>query len=117
MQRKMKPPFHAFLRDSATSVFLVMTTLAAVVFSGVWYLSPLALGFSEWPSDPERRDLALTLFGASYKVGIPTILIAQVFAIVMGAKGYWRTALIVPAVSLGAFSLCVGTVIAIVRLN
>ena len=55
----MKPQFHVFFREWATSVFLIMTTLAAVVFSGVWYLSPLALGFSEWPSDPARRDLAL----------------------------------------------------------
>ncbi|MGH6763577.1 MAG: hypothetical protein ACRECW_18530 [Phyllobacterium sp.] len=115
MQRKMKPPCHVFFRDSATSVFLAVTTLAAVVFSGVWYFSPLALGFSEWPSDPAGRDLALTLFGVSYKFGIPTILIAQVFAIIMGAKGYWRTALIVSAVSLGAFSLCVGTVIALLN--
>lgn len=115
MHNKMKPQFQVFFREWATSVFLIMTTLAAVVFSGVWYLSPLALGFSEWPSDPARRDLTLTLFVVSYKFGIPTILIAQVFAIFMGAKGYWRTALIVPAVSLGAFSLCVGTVIALLN--
>ncbi|MBA8841669.1 hypothetical protein [Ochrobactrum sp. RH2CCR150] len=116
MRRKMKlPPFQVFFRDSVTSVFLVMTTLAAVVFSGIWYLSPLSLGFAEWPSDPARRDVALTLFGVSYKFGIPTVLIAQVFAIVLGAKGYWRIALVVPAVSLGAFSLCVGTVIALLN--
>ena len=35
MQRKIKPQLHVFFRELATSVFLIMTTLAAVVFSGV----------------------------------------------------------------------------------
>jgi small-conductance mechanosensitive channel len=112
---QMSEQGRGFIRDTAISIFLVTTTIAAVVFSAVWYVSPLGLGFSEWPSEPGRRDLALTLFAISHRVGIPMLLIAQALAIVMAAKGYRRTALITPVLSLSVFSVCIATVLTLLN--
>ena len=97
------------------SLYLAITTLLTLLASAIWYMSPLALGFAEWPADPDMADLAHLLFKLSHRFGIPFILAAQVFAIVMAFKGYRRIALILPAVCLGVFWLCVGTVVTLVH--
>ena|SRR5690606_17664225 len=91
-------------------IFLILTTLAALMLSAVWYFSPLALGMasSNWTNNTEQLNLALSFYWVSYKFCVPVMLVAQVFAIMMGIKGYSRTAYLVPAVSLSAFVLCAG---------
>ena len=97
------------------SAYLVLTTLITLFFSAIWYVAPLALGFAEWPNDPNKAALAHLLFSLSHHYGIALILAAQVLAIVMALKGYKRIALTLPAVCLGVFGLCVGTVITLVH--
>jgi len=96
-------------------IYLATTTLIALLSSVIWYMSPLALGFAKWPTDPNRAELAHWLLNLSHQFGIPLILAAQVFAMVMAFKGYQRVALIVPVVCLSIFLLCVGTVINLVH--
>ena len=96
-------------------IYLAITTLITLLSSAIWYMSPLALGFAAWPADPDKAELAHWLFNLSHQFGISLILAAQVFAIVMAFKGYQRVALIVPAVCLVIFLLCVVTVIKLVQ--
>jgi hypothetical protein len=105
----MNGPYRRFLADTSIGIFLVVTTIVAVIFSLV------ALGFSEWPSEPGQRDLARTLFATSYRIGIPALLISQLVAVVMGARGHRRAALIIPILSLSAFCLCVAMVLALLN--
>lgn len=111
----MNGPYRRFLADTSIGIFLVVTTIVAVIFSLAWYMSPLALGFSEWPSEPGQRDLAQALFATSYRIGIPALLISQLVAVVMGARGHHRAALIIPILSLSAFCLCVAMVLALLN--
>ncbi|AQS63459.1 hypothetical protein AGRHK599_LOCUS4871 [Rhizobium rhizogenes] len=99
----------------SVTVFLFATTVVAFILGAVWYLSPLALGFSEWPSDPARRNLIVGLYDISYRAGIPVLIVAQILAIAMKIRGHQRAALIIPSLSLGLFSLCAGTVLVLLN--
>ena len=89
--------------------FLTLTTLVAVVCAFVWYFVPLGLGFQEGPANPVTRRVALTIFGVSYFVGIPALLIGQILSAILWFYRRPRDAYIVPLLSIGSFMLCAVT--------
>lgn len=63
--RPAAAPESAGARADAVSRLLGSAVLA-VIASAIWYMSPLALGFASWPSQPALAALARGAFQASY---------------------------------------------------
>ncbi|MEP7454047.1 hypothetical protein [Phyllobacterium sp. SB3] len=102
----MKQNTEAF--DSSTrrfllSVYLVGMTLAGVVLGLCWYMSPLALGFAQWPTDPVEKYRTAILYDLSFYAGIPLVVFGPMTAIVPYRKGFDRAAFVVPRILLATF--------------
>jgi hypothetical protein len=78
------------------TLFFIVTTLIAIVFGIGWYMSPLALGFADWPADPVTREWAERAYHFSYFAGIPMLIAGQVASVVLNARGMYRAAYLVP---------------------
>jgi len=65
----------------------VITTLVALIVVPLWYMSPLGLGFADWPRDPLTRNAAAAAYGFSFYIGIPLMLGGQVVAAILARKG------------------------------
>ena len=90
------------------------STLVAGWLAFFWYVSPLALGFSDWPDDPARRRLILRLYDISWHWGIPALLVAQAAALVLAWRGRRVAAgLVAPLANLG-FAALIGTIIMLI---
>lgn len=94
---------------------LIVTTIAALILSFLWFMSPLGLGFAEQPVDPVRKQWADSAYRLSYYLGIPMLLIGQAFAIICHARGYRRRGLIISALVIGTFVLCAALAIGLRR--
>jgi len=87
--------------------FFILTTLVAVVCAAIWHVSPLGIGFANGPTNPLIRKFAVAVYGLSYFVGIPVLVIGQVLSAILAVLGRRRYAFIVPLASIGAFLLSV----------
>jgi vacuolar-type H+-ATPase subunit I/STV1 len=85
---------------------LIATTIAALVLSFFWFMSPLGLGFAEQSVDPTRKQWADGIYRLSYYLGIPMLLIGQAFAVICHVRGHCRRGLIISALIIVAFVLC-----------
>ncbi|MDT2022186.1 hypothetical protein [Methylocella sp. CPCC 101449] len=85
---------------------LYIATMIAIgiLFGLLWYMSPFALGFAQWPADPLKKRWAMLLYQASFYAGIPMLLLAPLVAMGLNAKGFRRTAIVLPLASLLVFS-------------
>jgi len=90
-------------------LYFIATSIAAACLALGWYITPLGLGFAAWPE--ANRNLLEHLYKASYFVGIPAILIAQVLSLVLFIYGKRKTAFGLPAGALGLFLICVGLIL------
>lgn len=97
------------------NVFFIVTTLFVIVFSVVWYMSPLALGFSQWPIDPVKRRWAESAYHISYFYGIPILIIGQIASVVLDIKGFHRLAFLIPTTAILLFAAIAGTVLLLLR--
>lgn len=97
------------------NVFFIVTTLFVIVFSVIWYMSPLALGFSQWPIDPVKRRWAESAHHMSYFYGIPMLIIGQVASFVLDIKGFHRLAFLVPTATILFFATTAGTALFLLR--
>lgn len=93
------------------SVYLVGMTLTGVVLGFCWYMSPLALGFAQWPTDSEMRYWTAILYDLSFYAGIPLVVLAPIAAIVPYRMGFDRTAFAIPLISLVTFMACTAGVL------
>lgn len=71
----------------STRRFLLSTFLAGMVLLGAvlglcWYMSPFALGFAQWPTDPETIYWAAILYDLSFYAGTPRVALGPIAAIV-----------------------------------
>ena len=64
------------------STFDAAIILAAVVLGFCWYMSLLALGFAQWPTDSGTRYWTMSLYKLSFYVGIPFVVLGPIAAIV-----------------------------------
>jgi hypothetical protein len=85
--------------------FHIATTLVALVIGFIWLMSPLGLGFQEWPSDPVTRRIANAAYWLSFFIGLPLLLIGQVGSVILAMTGRMRAAFRLPMVSIGIFIL------------
>lgn len=96
-------------------LLMAASTLVAGGLGFFWYVSPLALGFSDWPDDPPRRQLLLRLYEFSWHWGIPALLVAQVLALVLAWRGRRVAAgLAVLLANLG-FAALIGAIIMLIN--
>jgi hypothetical protein len=98
--------FYISARHFFLSVYLVGMTLAGVVLGFCWYMSPLALGFAQWPTDSETRFWTMILYDLSFYAGIPLVVLGPIAAIVPYRKGFDRAAFAIPLISLATFMVC-----------
>lgn len=80
----------------------------------MWYMSPLGMGFAEWPTDPNERQFALMTYQISYWVGIPLLLIGQVASGILALLRRRRAAYYVPAFSFAFFIASVVLVVILI---
>jgi hypothetical protein len=71
------------IRHILLSFYLTATTILAILLAILWYMSPFALGFREWPTDPAARDSLALVYSLSFYLGIPLVVIAQGAAILL----------------------------------
>ncbi|RJL10868.1 hypothetical protein [Paracoccus siganidrum] len=96
-------PLHSLL----LGIYLAATTLVAVLICLAWFMSPLGLGFAEWPEDPGQRRLALRLFEISYHLGLPVLIVTQLASAWLAARGRRKLAFLLPAMSIGSFGILI----------
>ena len=87
------------------------TTLVAGWLAFFWYVSPLAIGFSDWPEDEARRRLILRLYDLSWHWGIPALLLAQAVALFLAWRGRRLAAELVAVLANLGFALLIGVII------
>ncbi|MBN9083107.1 MAG: hypothetical protein BGP04_02785 [Rhizobiales bacterium 62-17] len=96
-------------------LYIAAMIAIGIVFGFLWYMSPFALGFAQWPTDPQTKHRAMLLYQASFYAGIPMVLLAPFVAMGLNAKGFRRTAIVIPLASLLAFSACVTLVLSLLE--
>ena len=96
--------------------FWLATTFVAFGMAFAWLVSPLGLGFGQWPSEPSL-SVVMAVFHASYFVGVPLLLVAQGVSIGLAKFRRWRWAFAVPAISITLFVAMAGFVLSQVRLD
>lgn len=112
MKKKPEPG-----REGRALVFWLLmaaSTLVAGWLAFFWYISPLTLGFSDWPDDPERRRLVLRLYDLSWHWGIPALLVAQASALVLACWGRRVAAELIAVLANLGFAALIGMVIALI---
>lgn len=67
-------------------ILLILLVLGAMLFSFVWLMSPLAMGFGEISGTPKQIAQTLTLYELSYFIGLPALVAAQIVAIWQAAR-------------------------------
>ena len=90
------------------------STLVTGWLAMFWYMSPLALGFSNWPDDPGMRAFVLDIYELSWRGGIPAVLLAQGLALVLAWRGRRVAAELVAVLANLGFAVLIGTVMALV---
>ncbi len=66
---------------------LAMVQAASWVFGFFWLMSPLGVGFADWPADEGRRALATQVYRFSFFVGLPVLVLGQVAALILWWNG------------------------------
>lgn len=89
------------------SLFFAVTTLFVIVASIFWYVSPLGLGFAQWPTDADQRYHASLAYGLSYFVGIPMMVFGQIASAVLESRNKRALAYLVPSVAIVFFVVSV----------
>lgn len=80
------------------ALYWFLTTALALAIGLVWYMSPLGLGFNGHPG-----RLAYSVYWATYFVGIPALLLAQLASLMLALLHKQRAAYVLPAVALVLF--------------
>ena len=95
--------------------FYIFATAVALVFAGVWFMSPLGFGFAPWPADAGLRAFAQGLYQVSYFGGIPALLLGQVvsLALALALTRRSRLAYYVPLTTIGVFGVSVAIVMSL----
>lgn len=101
-------------KAAAPGLWLLMagSTLATLGLAMFWYVSPLAVGFLDWPDDPARRALVLRIYDVSWRWGIASLLLAQAFALVLAWRGRRVAAELIAVLANLGFAALAGAVIA-----
>lgn len=81
----------------------IFSVVVAVLLGMVWFMSPLALGFSKWPVDDGPFSV-INIYVLSYSIGLPLLAVAQVSSVVLIFTRWQRRAL--PLSLLSLLSLC-----------
>lgn len=82
----------------------VFLFLISLVSAFIWLMSPLGIGFNANPNIPESTiSLGEKLYAVSYFLGIPSLIITQIIAGVMGYKGCIKTAVVLSVLSIIIF--------------
>ena len=98
------------------TLYWVATTLVAAGIAFLWWMSPVGLGFAQWPSEP-IKSIVMSVYQASYFVGIPLLIITQGIAAGLAKLRLRRWAFALPAISITAFSAVASFVLAHARLS
>ncbi|WP_374637248.1 hypothetical protein [Paracoccus sp. (in: a-proteobacteria)] len=100
-------------RRAGAGFWLLMaaSTLVTGCLGFFWYVSPLALGFSDWPDDP---GLLLRLYVLSWHWGIPALLVAQALALFLAWRGRRVGAGLVAVLANLGFAALISTIIALI---
>ena len=110
---------HLISSGPATRPRYSLTLIAAVplgmAVAAIWYLSPLAFGFAQWPGDAAQRDRAQFVYQLSFFVGIPLLLAAPLAANVLFALGFRRAAFTGLVMAAAAFALCAGGLLLVLK--
>jgi hypothetical protein len=101
------------VRRAQFAWYWAITTVVACCAAFVWYISPLGIGFADWPDEPLRSVVQAVYLG-SYFVGIPALLGGQLLSLGLAVFRKRRAAFIVPAISLGLFFTSVAFVMTFV---
>ena len=90
-------------------VWLVLMVLTSVLAGIMWYLTPLAMGFSQAaaPTDPE--GFAQLLFRLSWHIGLPLLALGQVAALILARRHLSVAAALATAVLAVFLGLAGGT--------
>ncbi len=99
----MSPPQSSGIR-TLLWIWLVLVVLASALAGIMWYLTPLAMGFSQAAAPANPDGFALRLFMLSWHIGLPLLALGQLAALILArwhlpAAAALATAL--PAVFLG----------------
>ena len=90
-------------------LYFIASLALALCLALVWYMSPLGMGFAHWPED--HRELLKRIYMASYFIGIPAVLIAQIASPILFAFKKQRAAYWVPAVAIALFVAGIATIL------
>ena len=96
----MKRATDSIMGFALYTVFIVVTTLLVFVACLFWYMSPLGLGFAQWPTNADQRLWADIAYRMSYFIGIPLLVLGQVVSAILEAKGRRRLAYIIPSTTI-----------------
>ena len=90
-------------------IWLVLVVLTSVLAGIMWYLTPLAMGFSQAaaPTDPE--GFAQLLFRLSWHIGLPLLALGQVAALILARRHLSVAAALATAVLAVFLGLAGGT--------
>ena len=90
-------------------IWLVLVVLISGLAGIMWYLTPLAMGFSQAaaPTDPE--GFAQLLFRLSWHIGLPLLALGQVAALILARRHLSVAAALATAVLAVFLGLAGGT--------
>ncbi|MDP0928779.1 hypothetical protein Q0601_16465 [Paracoccus onubensis] len=91
-----------------TLALLIVISIPLIFF---WYMSPLGMGFHQWPEDREKANQARSLYLISLNGGIPLLIFGQLTATALAFYGRVRMALALSAISLTVFLTLIGYVL------
>lgn len=91
-----------------TLALLIVISIPLIFF---WYMSPLGMGFHQWPADREKANQAQSLYLISLNGGIPLLIIGQLAAIILAFNDRAGIALALSAISLTIFLTLIGYVL------
>lgn len=91
--------------------FFIFTTVFALVVGSFWFMSPLGLGFQDWPDDPTTRKITDTIYRFSYFIGLPLLAFGQVGALTLFVGSRKKLAYWLPSVTIGIFCASVAVVL------
>lgn len=91
-----------------TLALLIVISIPLIFF---WYMTPLGMGFHQWPEDREKANQAQSFYLISLNGGIPLLIFGQLAAIILAFNGRVGIALALSAISLTVFLTLIGSVL------
>ncbi len=90
---------------------LVVMTLFALALAAFWYMSPLGLGFMQWPKEEPTRSIVIWTMNASYFFGIPALILGHGAAWFFACRRKYKMALSISGVAVTFFVAAIAIVL------